>query len=313
MPKMIFDFIKKCCYNNTSIIIVIGTGESTKELLSKHTEANIHVIDSKCDLDEYCLVNKIDNISFIFIDSNISVFDFKNKKILDKTESIGIHENNIKLLSDYLNNDWSINISYNEYTLCKNVKYHDSFINENGSWNIKDQNEHYYDSELMKYMYEFFIKKNVKSAVDLGCGPGKYVEYLLSKNFDVEGYDGNPYTPEITNNICKVIDLSVDLDLNRIFDCVISLEVGEHIPKEFESTYINNLIKHTNRFVIISWAIPGQSGYGHVNCQTNEYIKGIFKDKGFKDLLAFQNILRNKATASWFKNTIMVFEINNEI
>jgi len=310
MPEMIFDFIEKSCYSNTSTIIVIGTQGATKEILSNRTEAGVHVVNGKCDLDEYCLANNIDSISFIYVDSNVDEFNLKDKKILNKTEAIAIHEDDIKFLSNQLNSDWTINPGYNEYTLCKNVKYHNSFIGDNGIWNIKDQNEHFYDETLMKSMYYFFKRRKIKSVVDFGCGPGKYIEYLSKRKFDVEGYDGNPYTPEITNNTCKVLDLSVDFNLDKKFDCVISLEVGEHIPKEFESVYINNLIKHSSRFIILSWAVPGQDGYGHVNCQTNEYIKQILKDNGYTNLHKLENKLRKDSTASWFKNTLMVFGKN---
>ena len=44
-----------------------------------------------------------------------------------------------------------------------------------------------------------------------------------------------------------------------------SLEVGEHLPKEFEDIFINNLDNNNNYGIVLSWAIKGQGGYGHYN------------------------------------------------
>jgi 2-polyprenyl-3-methyl-5-hydroxy-6-metoxy-1,4-benzoquinol methylase len=64
----------------------------------------------------------------------------------------------------------------------------------------------------------------------------------------------------------------VEIDLQKKFDCVISLEVGEHIPQKSESVFINNLISHTKQYLILSWATPGQVGDAHVNEQDADYI-----------------------------------------
>ncbi len=41
--------------------------------------------------------------------------------------------------------------------------------------------------------------------------------------------------------------------LNK-YDWIISLEVAEHIPAQFESIYIDNLVKHAKEGIILSWA-----------------------------------------------------------
>jgi len=46
---------------------------------------------------------------------------------------------------------------------------------------------------------------------------------------------------------------------------ILSLEVAEHIPAQFESIYIDNLVKHAKEDIILSWAKLGQSGHSHVN------------------------------------------------
>jgi len=48
---------------------------------------------------------------------------------------------------------------------------------------------------------------------------GNYVEYFNKNNLVAYGFDGNPNTPELTNNKCEVIYLSVsqELGLNTKF------------------------------------------------------------------------------------------------
>ena len=198
--------------------------------------------------------------------------------------------------------------NYNGYFLLENVSFRESLINNNGSWNIKNLNEHVFDDFLAKALINYFKIEEINSCVDFGCGPGKYVEYFNANGLKTIGYDGNPYTKEMTNGICDIIDLSIPFKLKKKFDCVLSLEVGEHIPKKFQEIFINNLIEHTNKLIIISWAIPGQSGYGHINNQTNEYIINIFIKKGFKEQIYMDNIIRLTEYNTWFKNTIMIFK-----
>ena len=53
-------------------------------------------------------------------------------------------------------------------------------------------------------------------------------------NWQIDIDDGNPITPKMTGGIGKVLDLSKRFDLEKKFDYVISVEVAEHIPKEYE-------------------------------------------------------------------------------
>jgi hypothetical protein len=153
----------------------------------------------------------------------------------------------------------------------------------------------------------FLNYNKIKTCLDLGCGHGEYTKFLNDNKIITKGYDGNPHTKLITNGLCDILDLSEKINLEKC-ECVISLEVGEHIPKEYEDIFIKNLINHSSKIIIISWANPGQGGYGHVNCQANEYIRKKIELYGWKSILSEENILREKSSMSWFKNTIMVFE-----
>lgn len=177
-------------------------------------------------------------------------------------------------------------------------------ISETGVW--ENSVEHCFDKNLSKILINFFkVKKNI-TICDLGCGcEGLYTKKFVENNIDCIGFDGNPETEKMTNGLCKVRDLTIPF--NDIYDWIICLEVGEHIPKKYENIFIENLHNNNRKGIILSWAVIGQKGSGHVNCQNNDYIKKKFLDLGYKNDLITENILRKYCLLKWFKKTIMVF------
>ena len=58
----------------------------------------------------------------------------------------------------------------------------------------------------------------------------------------------------------------------------------------------------------MSWAIPGQGGFGHVNCQPNEYIIEQVEGRGWAYNAAESEHLRGHCSGcSWFQNYINGF------
>ncbi|MEB5212778.1 hypothetical protein RXR86_28735, partial [Pseudomonas aeruginosa] len=110
-----------------------------------------------------------------------------------------------------------------------------------------------------------------QTVYDLGAGPGFYSQFLKMRNMDVTSFDANNH---LYLSLCQIhhFDLSKPVDLIGKADIALCLEVGEHIDAEFESIVINNICKLARNKIILSWAIPGQGGFGHVNCQPNDYI-----------------------------------------
>jgi hypothetical protein len=91
---------------------------------------------------------------------------------------------------------------------------------------------------------------------------------------------------------------------------VISLEVGEHIPSQYQDIYIDNITKHCNNYLITSWAVRGQAGFGHVNCLDNHEIIPEIEKRGFKLMEKETQEVRsiNLSEAPWFKNTLLIFQ-----
>lgn len=181
-------------------------------------------------------------------------------------------------------------------------------VTNTGAWDGQDaDSEHVYDKQLSEAIIEFLGKEKCRSAVDFGCGMGEYVKAFNAAGIVTEGFDGNPYTVELTEGFGSVQDLSILFDTGVRYDWVISLEVGEHIPYKYETNFIENVVRHAKNGVILSWAVKGQAGYGHVNCRNNPYIKSKMESYGFVNDEKAENKLRKKAFYPWFHNTVMVF------
>jgi hypothetical protein len=179
-------------------------------------------------------------------------------------------------------------------------------ISNKGFWLTADETGHCFDIDLASGLKTIFDSSTV---LDLGCGPGYYTRYFLDHGIKSKGYDGNPNTPTISKGLCDVADLTQIHNFDKN-DWVLSLEVGEHIPKEYEDTFIQNLINHSKVGIILSWAVPGQPGDGHVNCQSNDYVVSLMNKHGYSLDLNNTLQLREAAEVWWFKNTVMVFRKN---
>lgn len=180
-------------------------------------------------------------------------------------------------------------------------------ISKNGFWLDDSLVNHHFDETLANALLTFLKKEQATSIADFGCGHGKYT-LLLEQEINTDGFDGNPNTKTLTNGLCSVLDLSQPIQLEKKYDWILSLEVGEHIPKELENNFISNLDNNNTKGIILSWAIPGQGGHGHYNEQSNDYIKNRFLKLGYINDLEAEKFLRDNSNHWWFKNTIMVFK-----
>ena len=90
---------------------------------------------------------------------------------------------------------------------------------------------------LFSFLSVIINKYNIKSAIDLGCGPGGMVELMKSHNINAIGIDGD-FT--ITRNIeCIIHDFtSGPLDVNPS-DLCWTVEFLEHVKPEYIINYFS--------------------------------------------------------------------------
>lgn len=176
-----------------------------------------------------------------------------------------------------------------------------------GAWIHADDSEytgHIYDPKMSQFLISLTKEVNPKIIYDFGCGFGEYLRDIRAEvGIKGIGFELYPYTKYYSLIVSK--DLSKPLDLKAKADISISLEVGEHIDSSYEDIFIKNITNNTANIVVLSWAIPGQGGDGHINCRDNDYIIEKMRQEGFEfdeKFLAKRNEFTN-----WFKNSLMLF------
>jgi hypothetical protein len=124
-----------------------------------------------------------------------------------------------------------------------------------------------------------------RSLLDVGAGPGTWMSAAhLAGVPDILGIDISNSTPEdniLSECTYKILDASYPFDLRRRFDCVICLEVAEHMEEQSAETLVSSLCRHGD-LIFFSAARPGQFGQNHINCQWPSYWQGLFNKEGFR-------------------------------
>ena len=183
-------------------------------------------------------------------------------------------------------------------------------VSKSGGWcsNISGLNssQHLCDKELAKELSNFLASKTVAS---FGDGPGAYKQIIneLNQVSCYDAFDGAPYVELTTNNNVNYIDLSKPIYHLNQYDWIISLEVAEHIPSQFESVYLDNLVRHAKEGIILSWATIGQSGHSHVNNRHFNYVKEQMQARNFIHNQEESEFFKSKSTLSWLKSNLNVY------
>lgn len=141
----------------------------------------------------------------------------------------------------------------------------------------------------------------IRSLLDVGCGQGEW-----ASAFGVDDTVGVDIYPPHGDRYVRH-DLTEPLDLNRTFDLVLCLEVGEHLPEDAADTLVDTLVRHGDR-VVFSAAVPGQEGNGHINCQSHEYWHAKFEERGYRTLDTLRPLLQDHRVSAWYRNNIFLHE-----
>jgi SAM-dependent methyltransferase len=123
-----------------------------------------------------------------------------------------------------------------------------------------------------------------KSVADVGCGIGTWLKICREHGVEeILGVDGGHVDREqllIPEECTFSADLSEPLHLEKTYDLVISLEVGEHLPAESAQTLVDTVTR-LGPVVMFSAAIPFQGGTSHMNEQWQQYWARMFQDRGY--------------------------------
>lgn len=154
---------------------------------------------------------------------------------------------------------------------------------------------------------EWIKSTNPNKVLDIGCGPGMYVNELIKIGVDAHGIDvtdtvdGKDYLSKISL-----------FDNTLTADTVICFEVLEHIDPTYADQEVDALYNaiEPGGTLIFTAAQPGQGGVGHINCRKRKYwldkfiAKGlIYQEDKTNELIAFE---KQGIHMGWFINNVMI-------
>ena len=91
------------------------------------------------------------------------------------------------------------------------------------------------------------------------------------------------------------------------WEMILSLEVGEHLPKECAETFVYSLTQLAP-VILFSAAIPFQGGTQHVNEQWQDYWVKHFQNKGYVAIDCIRNrVWGNERVEVWYAQNILIF------
>jgi glycosyltransferase involved in cell wall biosynthesis len=178
-------------------------------------------------------------------------------------------------------------------------------------YNVVDNEERPMAKSIAKWVKDSIKPKNV---LDIGCGPGTYVEELIAEGVDAFGIDIDDRV-EGKDYLAK----ESIFDTKRTADTVMTFEVLEHIDPAYADQEVDALYNaiESGGTLIFTAAQPGQGGVGHINCRKKEYwgkklvAKGLVFDEALtaditKALL--ENRYNQENYMGWFVNNVMIFK-----
>lgn len=124
-------------------------------------------------------------------------------------------------------------------------------------------------------------KYNIRSMIDIGCGPAGMTEYANLMGIYAIGIDGDTSLGE--KPYVKFHDyVEGKLQLFETFDLAYSTEFLEHVEEKFLPNFMPSFQKA--KYAFVSAAPKGQGGHHHVNENSKEYWIEKFAEYGFEHL-----------------------------
>ena len=145
-----------------------------------------------------------------------------------------------------------------------------------------------------------------KMVLDIGCGPGHFVESMIDIGIHCVGID----IDERVNGKPYLFHQDI-LSTKFVADVAICLEVVEHIHEDHADKIVDKISTMFTDTLIFTAAQPGQGGVGHINCQYPRYWSDKFQNVGLKRNKLMEDMLRlycqQGRYMGWFYNNLLVF------
>jgi len=131
------------------------------------------------------------------------------------------------------------------------------------------------DKGVLSYLKSMF---NIKTMLDVGCGPGGQIREAINLGIEAEGIDGFPGVAKLPVPIIIHDFRTGAYNHNKDYDLVWSCEFLEHVEEKFMSNYMVSF--QAAKYAMVT-ASPSLIGYHHVNVKPEEYWIEKFAQYGF--------------------------------
>lgn len=130
------------------------------------------------------------------------------------------------------------------------------------------------DISNLKYLKD---KYNIKTMIDIGCGPGGMIREAKNLGIEAEGIDGD-FTLKFSDISVVINDFTKSsFKFNKTFDLAWSVEFVEHVAKEYIDNYMSVFKEATYVFMTHS----PYTGPWHFNVEPSSYWIKLFEEHGF--------------------------------
>jgi len=131
------------------------------------------------------------------------------------------------------------------------------------------------DEATLNYLIARF---DIRSMLDVGCGPGGMVDAAHQRNIYAHGIDGDPFMRSAWVSIHDYTTGPLSMPITD-FDLIWCTEFVEHIEQQYEDNYLATF--DAGRVLFLTAAPPGFPGWHHVNCQPEQYWIALLEARGW--------------------------------
>ena len=159
-------------------------------------------------------------------------------------------------------------------------------------------------------LLDFYTRERATSILDLECGKCPYAKNIKIAGFEVQAFDGNPYSEELTDGFVKFADFTRVQDLRIMHDWVQSLEIESHVPEEQLKTFLGNMARHARKGIILSWSVYRQKSKSpEDSVRINQNVIDMMRPREFEYDEKTTMEFRNLPNADDLRDGFMVFRI----
>lgn len=180
---------------------------------------------------------------------------------------------------------------------------------ETGAWWLPDnitETRYYFDEKFADAIIQLTRTAGFSTLLDVGAGVGRYVRYYRNSGIRAHGIDGLNGVWNRSGGMVQQLDLSKPgwCYPHEIVTC---MEVLEHMPSRFEKAVLNDINCAAQRLLVLSWALPGSLGVGHVNGRTQSYVRERLDGLGWRVDGNATRVLRDVSVLPWYRVNTFAF------